>query len=148
MKALYRAAIFYLVLGLVAGLFYREFTKLQDFPEGEYTQLSVAHTHLLALGFMLFLIFLALEKVFALSRYRQLFNSFFWLYNVGVVLTVGMQISHGILTVLGKESNEMISGIAGLGHIFITVGLTVFLVNLGRAIKEPDEGSTKASVNA
>lgn len=68
MKALYRAAIFYLVLGLVAGLFYREFTKLQDFPEGEYTQLSVAHTHLLALGFMLFLIFLALEKVFALSR--------------------------------------------------------------------------------
>ena len=108
----------------------------------------MAHTHLLALGFMLFLIFLALEKVFALSRHRQLFNSFFWLYNVGVVLTVGMQISHGILTVLGKESNEMISGIAGLGHIFITVGLTVFLVNLGRAIKEPDEGSTKASVNA
>ncbi|MBK4141307.1 DUF2871 family protein [Corynebacterium macginleyi] len=95
MKALYRAAIFYLVLGLVAGLFYREFTKLQDFPEGEYTQLGVAHTHLLALGFMLFLIFLALEKVFALSRHRQLFYSFFWLYNVGVVLTVGMQISHG-----------------------------------------------------
>ena len=59
-----------------------------------------------------------------------------------------MQISHGILTVLGKESNEMISGIAGLGHIFITAGLTVFLVNLGRAIKEPDEGNTKASVNA
>ena len=70
MKALYRAAIFYLFFGLVAGLFYREFTKLQDFPEGEYTQLSVAHTHLLTLGFMLFLIFLALEKVFALSRQR------------------------------------------------------------------------------
>ena len=62
---------------------------------------------------------------------------------MGVVLTVGMQISHGILTVLGKESNEMISGIAGFGHIFITVGLTVFLVNLGRAIKEPDEGIPK-----
>ncbi|WP_267911252.1 hypothetical protein [Corynebacterium macginleyi] len=29
------------------------------------------------------------------------------------------------------------------GHIFITVGLTVFLVNLGRAIKEPDEGIPK-----
>lgn len=64
-----------------------------------------------------------------------------------VVLTVGMQISHGILTVLGKESNE-ISGIAGLSHIFITVGLTVFLVNLGRAIKEPDAGSANVSVNA
>lgn len=64
-----------------------------------------------------------------------------------VVLTVGMQISHGILTVLGKESNE-ISSIAGLSHIFITVGLTVFLVNLGWAIKEPDAGSANASVNA
>lgn len=70
MKALYMAAIFYLFFGLVAGLFYREFTKLQHFPEAEYTQLNVAHTHLLALGFMLFLIFLALEKVFALSRQR------------------------------------------------------------------------------
>lgn len=148
MKALYRAAIFYLVLGLLAGLFYREFTKLQDFPEGEYTQLGVVHTHLLALGFMMFLIFLALEKLFVLSRHRQLFNSFFWLYNVGVVLTVGMQIWHGSLTVLGKESNEMISGIAGLGHIFITVGLTVFLVNLGRAIKESDDGNANAAVKS
>ncbi|WP_325168161.1 DUF2871 family protein [Corynebacterium macginleyi] len=62
--------------------------------------------------------------------------------------TTGRNLSHGILTVLGKESNEMISGIAGLGHIFITVGLTVFLLNLGRAVKEPDDGSAKASVNA
>ena len=52
MKSLYWASIFYLVLGLGAGVFYREFTRANDFPAGEFTQLSVAHTHLLALGFM------------------------------------------------------------------------------------------------
>ena len=49
MKSLYRAAIFYLVMGLGAGVFYREFTRANDFPEGHFTQLGVAHTHLLAL---------------------------------------------------------------------------------------------------
>ena len=68
MKALYRAAIFYLAFGLIAGVFYREFTRANNFPEGEFTQLGVTHTHLLALGFMMFLIFLALEKVFTFSR--------------------------------------------------------------------------------
>ena len=51
MKALYWASIFYLVLGLGAGVFYREFTRANDFPEGEFTQLSVAHTHLLSARF-------------------------------------------------------------------------------------------------
>ena len=70
MKALYWASIFYLVLGLGAGVFYREFTRANDFPAGEFTQLSVVHTHLLALGFMMSLIFLVLEKVFGLLRGR------------------------------------------------------------------------------
>ena len=43
MKALYLASVFYLVLGLGAGVFYREFTRANDFPAGEFTQLSVAH---------------------------------------------------------------------------------------------------------
>ena len=121
MKALYWASIFYLVLGLGAGVFYREFTRANDFPEGEFTQLSVAHTHLLALGFMMSLIFLVLEKVFGLSRSRGQFNAFFWLYNVGVVVTVGVMIWHGCLTVLGEESTAMISGIAGLGLSLIHI---------------------------
>ena len=78
MKALYRAAIFYLAFGLISGVFYREFTRANNFPEGQFTQLSVTHTHLLALGFMMFLIFLALEKVFTFSRNKKLFNIFFW----------------------------------------------------------------------
>lgn len=45
MKKLYYSAVIYTVLGLLAGLFYRELTKAQDFT-GD-TQLSVLHTHLL-----------------------------------------------------------------------------------------------------
>ena len=44
-QKLYRAAVLYLVLGLGAGLFYREFTRANDFPEGQFTQLGVTHTH-------------------------------------------------------------------------------------------------------
>lgn len=148
MKSLYRAAIFYLVMGLSAGVFYREFARANDFPEGQFTQLGVAHTHLLALGFMMFLIFLVVDKVFAVSRNKKLFNSFFWFYNAGVMVTVAMLIWHGSLTVLGEESTAMIAGIAGLGHIFITVGLALFLVALGRALKEPADSPAAAPVSA
>ncbi|WKE55774.1 DUF2871 domain-containing protein [Corynebacterium tuberculostearicum] len=136
MKALYWASTFYLALGLGVGVFYREFTRANDFPEGEFTQPSVAHTHLLALGFMMSHIFLVLEKVFGLSRSRGQFNAFFWLYNVGVVVAVSVMIWHGCLTVMGEESTAMISGIAGLGHILITIGLIAFIAALGHAISE------------
>ena len=80
MTALFRAATAYLILGLAAGLYYRGFTKANDFPAGEFTQLSATHTHLLALGFMMFLIFLALDRpTTLLSRLwlEALFFSFF-----------------------------------------------------------------------
>ena len=41
---------------------------------------------------------------------------------------------NGTLTVLGQESNAMIAGIAGLGHIAITAGMIVFFVALRRAV--------------
>lgn len=140
MKKLYYASFAYLIAGLAAGLFYREFTKLKDFPEGAFTQLGVAHTHLLALGFMVFLIVLVVEQVFRVSRSRRLFTWFFWLYNAGLVLTAAMLIWHGSLTVLGRESNAMIAGIAGLGHILLTAGMVVFFVALGRAVTPGDAG--------
>ena len=135
MQKLFTAAFTYMVLGVSAGLFYREFTKLNGFPEGQFTQLAVAHTHLLTLGFIVLLIILALEKLFTLSASRKMFAWFFWLYNVGLVITAGVLIWHGSLTVLGKEGNAMISGIAGIGHILITAGMIVFFLLLGKAIK-------------
>ncbi|WP_311477975.1 DUF2871 domain-containing protein [uncultured Gulosibacter sp.] len=136
MKKIFNAAFLYLILGLGAGVFYREFTKLNDFPAGQFTQLGVAHTHLLTLGFLVLLVVLVIDKVFVISRSRRLFGWFFWLYNVGVVITSAMLIWHGSLTVLGQESNAMFAGIAGLGHIAISAALVIFSIALGRAVNE------------
>lgn len=134
MKKILNAAFIYMIIGVASGLFYREFTKLNDFPEGTFTQLGLVHTHLLTLGFIVLLIALVIEKVFTISRSPTLFAWFFWLYNAGVILTSGMLIWHGSLTVLGQESSGMIAGIAGLGHMLLTAGMVVFFVALRRAV--------------
>jgi hypothetical protein len=133
MKKSFYAAFTYMIIGVLAGLYYREFTKANDFPEGDFTQLGVVHTHLLTLGFIVMLIVLALDKLFGLSG-SKLFPWFFWLYNAGIVLTVGMMIWHGSLTVLGEESNAMIAGIAGLGHIALSVSLVLFFLVLRKKV--------------
>ena len=134
MKKILNAAFIYMIAGVASGLFYREFTKLNGFPEGKFTQLGLVHTHLLTLGFIVLLIALVIEKVFGISRSPKLFAWFFWLYNAGVILTSGMLIWHGSLTVLGQESSKMIAGIAGLGHMLLTAGMVVFFAALRRAV--------------
>lgn len=135
MRKLYYASFTYMVAGIVSGLFYREFTKVNGFPEGQFTQLGLAHTHLLTLGVIFPLIFLILEKVFTLSR-SKLFDWFFWTWNAGVILTSAMLIWHGSLTVLGAPSNKMISGVAGMGHMLLAVGFVLVFLALGAALKQ------------
>ena len=132
MIRLYYSAALYTVLGLVAGLYYRELTKAQDFV-GD-TQLSVVHTHLLALGMLFFLVILALEKAFTLSD-SGWFTPFFWIYNAGLVLTVTMLTVHGSMTVLGASAGAAIAGIAGLGHILLTIGLVLLFLALRDRVK-------------
>lgn len=134
MRRLYYAALAYTVLGLLAGLYYRELTKARDFPEDAFTQLGVVHTHLFALGLLVPLVVLALDRAFGLSGSRS-FEWFFWTYNSGLVLTAAMLTVHGTLTVLGHdEVSPAIPGIAGLGHILLTVGFVLFFVVLGKAV--------------
>lgn len=133
MRRLFYASFAYMIAGVLSGLFYREFTKLNGFPAGQFTQLGLAHTHLLTLGFLVLLVVLALEKLFRLSNSR-LFGWFFWLYNAGVILTSAMLVWHGMLTVLGVESTKMIAGIAGTGHMLLTAGMVLLFLALGRAI--------------
>ncbi|UXN30876.1 DUF2871 domain-containing protein [Glutamicibacter sp. M10] len=145
MRKLVNFSFIYMILGVASGLFYREFTKINHFPEGQATQLSVVHTHLLMLGFMMLLLVLLLEKAFTLSKHRKMFAWFMGTYNVGVVLTAGMQLTHGIMTVLGIESSAMISGIAGLGHMSITAGMILLFIMLRRNVTE-DKTIEKAAV--
>ena len=133
MRSLFIAAFAYLIAGVAAGVYYRELTKFTGFPEGGSTQLSVVHTHLLTLGFLLLLVVLVLDKVFGLSGNR-LFPWFFWLFNAGLVVSTGMMVWHGTLTVLGQQSSPAIAGIAGMGHIVLTGSLIVLMVALGRSL--------------
>lgn len=133
MRKLYLAAFAYLLVGVASGLYFRELTKLTGWTEGAPTQLGVAHTHLLTLGFIVLLIVMALEKVFALSRSR-LFTWFFWVYNAGVILTAGMLVLHGSMTVLGIETSKAIAGIAGTGHILVTAGLILLMLALRKPV--------------
>lgn len=141
MKRLLNAAFIYLLVGVASGLFYREFLKANGFADATFTQLSVVHTHLLTLGFIVLLIVLVLEKAFAITRSPRLFAWFFWLYNAGLILTAGMMVWHGMLTVLGQESTAMIAGIAGLGHILLTAAMIVFFIALRRAVLDQGVGT-------
>ncbi|GAB3275572.1 DUF2871 domain-containing protein [Actinocorallia lasiicapitis] len=145
MTKLYNAAHIYMILGLVSGLYYRELTKLNDFT-GD-TQLSVVHTHLLALGMLFFLIVLPLEKLFTLSAGR-LFGPFFWTYNAGLALTATVMTFKGTRTVLGHETPEAVAGLAGLGHIVLTIGLVFFFITLGKRLTSESDSEKQAPAQA
>ncbi len=140
MRMLYWAAAVYTALGLASGLYYRELTKAHDFTGR--TELSTVHTHLLALGTLMFLVFLALERLLTLTASRGLFAGFFWTYNAGLLITVTAMTIIGTRTVLGEGESKALSGIAGLGHIALTAAFVLFFIVLGERISpSADESS-------
>ncbi|MEV8181970.1 DUF2871 domain-containing protein [Specibacter sp. NPDC078692] len=135
MKKLFYSAFAYMVIGVLSGLFYREFTKGKQFDG--FTQLSVVHTHLLTLGFIVLLIVLILEKLFTLSKSR-LFNWFFWPYNAGLILSAAIMVVHGMLQVNGTtDVSAAIPGIAGLGHILLSAGMVFMFLALRTRLFAP-----------
>lgn len=131
MKKYFNFATFYLILGLVAGVFYREFTKMNGF-EG-VTVLSAVHTHTLVLGFLFFIIVLLLEKNFVLSKVKH-FGKWLVLYNVSLIYVVGALVARGVLQVIGGEFAGL-SHIAGLGHALLGASLIWFVVIVNKALK-------------
>lgn len=133
----FHAAWIYTLLGLLAGLFYREYTRDKDF-DGK-TQLAVAHTHLLALGMLMFLVVLALTALLPIAETRP-FRLFFWFYNAGLLLTVTMMFVRGIIQVeQGEKELPAVAGTAGLGHMLITAGLVFLFLALKKGIDARQE---------
>lgn len=146
MRTIVNWAFGYMLAGVGSGLFYREFTKLNDFPAGQFTQLGLVHTHLLTLGFIVLILVLLLEKAFGLSSRRRLFGWIMGIYNAGVILTGAMLLVHGMLTVLGEQSSAMIAGIAGLGHMLLTAGMILLFVLLRSAVRPAARPAVAAEV--
>lgn len=134
MKKYLNYSLSYGVMGLVCGVYFREFTKIMGFTG--ITTLSKAHPHFLILGTMLFLIVALFSDRLDLEKDKT-FALFMRIYNIGLPLTVLMMLIRGTLQVLGtplsKGLNASISGIAGIGHILLGVGFILLIVSLKKA---------------
>ena len=137
MKKYLNYSLSYGVMGLVCGVYFREFTKIMGFTG--ITTLSKAHPHFLILGTMLFLIVALFSDRLDLEKDKT-FALFMRIYNIGLPLTVLMMLIRGTLQVLGtplsKGLNASISGIAGIGHILLGAGLILLIVSLKKAKKK------------
>ncbi len=134
MKRLLNAAMVYFLLAAAAGVFYREFTKWNDYAG--VTTLGKLHTHLFTLGMLLFLILALFARQDPALVERKGFRAFFVLYNIALPFLVCTLLARGILEVLRVEMSTpmdaMVSGIAGLSHILITVALLLLFLVLRR----------------
>ncbi|MDA1550197.1 DUF2871 domain-containing protein [Bacillus tropicus] len=131
MKKLYNAAFIYLIIGLLSGVFAREYSKAQGIKGS--TMLQLVHTHVLVLGFVFFLIAFALFKVFQMQETKS-FCAWFVVYNVGVIFTIVTMLCRGLLQVNGTDFNGL-SHMAGLGHVITSIGLVWFMILLKKSFK-------------
>ncbi|HPB71753.1 MAG TPA: DUF2871 domain-containing protein [Phycicoccus sp.] len=129
-----RLAAFWTAIGLLSGLTYRELTRSQGF-EGK-TQLAFVHTHTLALGTLMLLILLLLNRAFDLAADRR-FRWALWTWNAGLAITATMLAIKGTLQVLGSTAanSKALAGIAGTGHITLSVAFVFLFVVLMARVK-------------
>lgn len=134
---LINTAWIYALLAMAGGVFYREFTKFNGFSGR--TTLAFVHTHLFLLGMIFFLI-TALVQYHVNVAGDKRFKLFYIIFNVGLVITVAMFIWRGISQVLAmdlsKAVDASISGIAGLGHICVGIGIILYFLMLKKAVRE------------
>lgn len=127
MKKYFTLSFIYLILALIGGVFYREFTKAFEFT-GKMT-LSIVHVHFFVLGVVLFLIIAILNHLINLEQNKG-FKVFLILYNISLPFIAVMFLTRGIIQVLNLSLspaiNSMISGIAGVSH-FMLGGSLIFL---------------------
>ena len=134
MKRYIDLALLYAVLAMAGGVFYREFTKFNDFTAK--TTLGVVHTHYFLLGMVFFLLLLLLEKSFSFTgaKTRRILAA----YQIGLNLTAVMFVVRGVTQVLGTALSSgmsaAISGIAGIGHILLGVSLVLVLMQVKRSV--------------
>ena len=134
MKKYLNISLVYAVAAMAGGVFYREFTKFNQFTD--VTALGKVHTHLFLLGMVVFLLVALFADRLRLEE-QKTFRTFMSIYNIGVPLTAVMLLVRGVTQVLGlplsKGASASISGIAGIGHILTGVGIVLLLLALRKA---------------
>lgn len=131
MKKYINLSAFYLVVGLLSGIFFREFTKANNFTDK--TILGGVHGHTLILGFIFFLVVLILDKLFEISNAKA-YKGWLTLYNVSLLFMLGTLFVRGILQVKGSDFTGF-NHIVGLSHAMLGVSLIWFVIILYKKIK-------------
>lgn len=120
--------LFNSICSISFGVFYREFTKMNDYTA--WTTLFVVHTHYIILGMMLFLILGLISMNMNLK-----INGTVLFYNIGLNLTAIMLIVRGIIQVLDLNViSALISGITDIGHILLGISLFMILLDIKRSV--------------
>ncbi|MGI6787377.1 MAG: DUF2871 domain-containing protein [Acholeplasmataceae bacterium] len=136
MKRYLNFALGYAIAAMAGGVFYREFTKLNDFTG--VTMLGKVHAHLFLLGTAVYLIIALFDRECVLNEVKT-FKIFTVVYNIGLILMIVMMIIRGIVEVLGTEisrgQNSAISGMAGLAHILLGIGIILLLFSFRKLSK-------------
>ena len=136
MKKALNCSMVYAVTGLAAGVYYRELTKMLEY-NGK-TVLSAVHTHLLALGMLVFLLVALFAQRSDLETYKS-YRAFLILYNAGLAIAASLMLVRGTLQVMAVELSSAlsasISGVAGIGHILLGTGMILLLVALKKTAK-------------
>lgn len=131
MKKYLNISLIYAVAAMAGGVFYREFTKFNQFTEA--TALGKVHTHLFLLGMVVFMLTALFSARGNLEEIKT-FRIFMRVYNIGVPLTAVMLAVRGVAQVLGLTLSDgtsaSISGIAGIGHILTGAGIILLLLSL------------------
>lgn len=136
MKKITKTAFIYAIAAMIFGIIYREGSKFLELTIR--TNWSIVHTHLFVLGMLFFLIVLLIEKNFNITKDKK-FNLFYIIYNTGLILTTIMLWVRGIAQITNNVPtmyDKMISGISGIGHILLGVGIIIFFSILMKRVKD------------
>lgn len=137
MKRYMNTSLLYAILAMIGGVFYREFTKFNNYT-GK-TTLGVVHTHYFLLGMVVFLLLLLLEKCFSFTTPKTM--QVLVAYHIGLNLAVVMMVVRGVTQVLGTTLSSgmsaSISGIAGIGHVLLGISLVLLLIQIKHSVTEP-----------
>ena len=127
-------AFAYLLSGILVGASYRELSKVFDVTK----YMSLAHTHLIVLGFVLpGLFYLSIKNSdLADEKIKKLFN----IYNFGIYLAFTSMIIHGLVdSHMPLRLTEMgLTSISGIGHILLTISIILLGISAlrSREVKE------------
>ena len=124
------ASIVCAILGLMGGVFYREFTKLNGFTD--FTTLSVVHTHYLMLEMVLFLLLVLFEKNFHFVDNKVLKYLIF--YHIVLILTVFLLTIRGVVQVLSLDVSSAV--LSGIGHLILGISMIFVLISIRNCIKD------------